>query len=88
MSEWDGKERRSMKFCPEHDARVKRTEEVHKAIFGNGDVTKGLYWMVEQNTQFIRSVRQHYWVVIPIAMAGAIAAIVDFVTRLYKHIGG
>jgi hypothetical protein len=51
-------------------------KELFIVIRGNGDVTKGIEWKVAQNTDTIAFFKRAFWVVIPIALSGAVSAIV------------
>ena len=60
--------------------------EMHKAIYGNGTPTKGLYWMVEKNTEFISTVRRVFWPLAIGAMMGSAAAIVNLLRSTMIHL--
>jgi hypothetical protein len=83
---WDGIEHRKNFVCPAHCAMISNIEETHKAIYGNGDITKGLYWMTERNTEFIKTVKRIFWPCLITALMGAISAFCNFLINVHNHL--
>lgn len=77
---WDGVERRNFKpFCQEHDSMIEKVNEVHNAIYGNGNPKRGLYWLVNKNSDFIRTCERILWPVVTMGICGSMAAIANFI---------
>lgn len=73
-----------MPTCKEHEAMSGKVIEMHRAIYGNGDPKKGLYWMVEGNTEFINFCRTHFWKFIWVCVTGVSAAAINLIFDLFR----
>ena len=84
--EWSGEERRSCNVCIHHDKMDKNVSELHLAIYGNGDVTKSIYWMIQKNSEFIACVKRIFWPLVITSVVGVSSAVVNLLLNVYRHI--
>ncbi len=91
---WKGEDRRKIhSICDLHCILTERitamgikVDATHKAIFGNGDPTKSLYWMVEENTKFINTVKRIFWPLVTFSMIGVLSAFATLIKDVFFHL--
>jgi hypothetical protein len=90
-NKWDGKNRRESCACTkenEIDEMHASIKKLDVAIFGNGDIRKGLQWKIASNTEFIDGLKKAFWFIVVPAMLGAGSAVITLIVTVVKAFYG
>lgn len=74
--DWDGKTERRLGLCQQHSDRL---HNIEKILTGNGgsidDRRNSMFSRQELILKFIIMIQKIFWIIVPVCVAGALAAI-------------